>query len=1300
MATLVLAAAGQAIGGALGLGGIGGVAGKAAGALAGSLLDQSLFGTSSSREVEGARLSDLSVQSSNEGAALPKVYGRVRLSGQLIWATNFEEVVTREEQSQGGGKGGGGGGGSTVTVTTYSYYANFAVALCEGEIARIGRIWADGKLLDTRQISMRIYTGSQDQMPDPLISAVQSTAPAYRGTAYVVFERLALEPFGNRLPQLSFEIIRPVETLESQVRAITIVPGTGEFAYSPSVISEVLGPGAQRPLNRHVEGAASDWSESLDELQALCPNLKRAALVVAWFGDDLRSGHCTIRPKVEDKITTTSGGTWSAAGLNRATAGEVSKIDGRPAYGGTPSDSVVIAAIKDLKSRGLEVMLYPFIMMDIPDGNGLPDPDGGEEQAAYPWRGRIVPNGDLASDIPNFIGTAGAGHFLVSGSSVSYSGPNEWSFRRHILHCAALSKAAGGVESILIGSEMRGLTRAPAGGGSYPFADQLALLAADVRALAGSGPKISYAADWSEYGAHQVSATELRFPLDPVWASPDIDFIGIDNYLPLTDVRDGGDPETVVNPYDLEDLRGGIQSGEYYDWYYASPEDRTAGNRSEISDGAYSKPWVYRAKDLWGFWENAHYERVAGSELVAPTAWVPQSKPIRFTELGFPAVDRGTNQPNVFVDPKSSETALPYFSRGLRDDVIQRRALEAHLSWWSGSHPEFAEGNNPVSAVYGSQMVDPDGIYLWTWDARPFPAFPAFSNVWTDGGNWRLGHWLSGRLGGISVEGLCKAVLTDYGISSEDVKVAGLAGSLDGYALSGPSSARDSLEPVLTAFSGQACDRGTHVELASVPPEPVMTLGADELADPGNDEPLLSRTRAQASELAAEIRLGADDPVSDYRRRVAASRRLEGGGRSVDTLNLPASAMPEVLHTAADKRLYRIWSERERISFATGPDRIALEPGDVVALSGTPAGVFDPPLKVRLTAVEDTGMRRFEAVRVAAEFAPAGGGVPQTGSTYQNSDISPPAALFLDLPKLYQDDPDDAVRLAAHAKPWPGGLTVMRSATDSGFAPVMSLQAPSVMGRLTAPLPPGPQWVFDRANTLVIELFGSQLQSRTEAEVLAGANALAVRCQSGGFEVLQFQNAELIGPETYRLSHLLRAQRGTEPEMLSGAAIGADVVALSEERTPLVPVSAEQSGLAFNYRLVPQGRALDDPAAVALTHASSQRAAKPFAPVHLTARRSAGGILLSWIRQTRAGGGGWEQSEVPLEEEFEAYEVDILTTDETVLRTLISETPQVLYPQDQELADFGGPVTDLSFAVAQLSRRVGRGFERKATRHV
>src|SRR5262249_22467268 len=151
------------------------------------------------RSVEGPRLSDLDIMASTEGAPIPRVYGRVRLAGELIWATRLEEVVnTRSETTGGGGGGGkgGGGGGTSVTTanTTYRHFANLAIGLCEGPMGHVARVWADGKPLDLAGITMRAYTGTEVQTPDPLIVAKEGpdNAPAYRGLAYVVFERLPI----------------------------------------------------------------------------------------------------------------------------------------------------------------------------------------------------------------------------------------------------------------------------------------------------------------------------------------------------------------------------------------------------------------------------------------------------------------------------------------------------------------------------------------------------------------------------------------------------------------------------------------------------------------------------------------------------------------------------------------------------------------------------------------------------------------------------------------------------------------------------------------------------------------------------------------------------------------------------------------------------------------------------------------------------------------------------------------------------------------------------------------------------
>ncbi len=210
MARIVLTVGGYVLGNLL-LPGIGGAIGGAVGAYVGGIVDQQLFGSDTpDQTVYGARLQDLRVQSSSYGSVIPVLYGRGRLASNIIWMRGFDEEVRTETQTVGGGgKGGSGGGGQTTTNVSYHYYCDVAVALCAGPIQAVPRVFADGNAFDPAHVGeMRVHAGDEAQMPDPLIQAVEGAdrTPAYRGLAYVVMERLYITPYGNRLPQLSFEV--------------------------------------------------------------------------------------------------------------------------------------------------------------------------------------------------------------------------------------------------------------------------------------------------------------------------------------------------------------------------------------------------------------------------------------------------------------------------------------------------------------------------------------------------------------------------------------------------------------------------------------------------------------------------------------------------------------------------------------------------------------------------------------------------------------------------------------------------------------------------------------------------------------------------------------------------------------------------------------------------------------------------------------------------------------------------------------------------------------------------------------
>lgn len=199
MAVLAVAGLGAWGSAALGLG-------WQAGWLVGSTLGSLLFNKQPNQE--GPRLSDLSVTSSAYGAPIPIGYGTLRMAGNILWSSGIRE----EKHTERVGKGGG------AKQTTYSYFASFALALAEGPAEDVLRIWADGKLIyDKRDtgtevakssFTLRFYPGSETQLPDPLIEAIEGAGrvPAHRGLCYLVFEDLALEDFGNRIPNITAEI--------------------------------------------------------------------------------------------------------------------------------------------------------------------------------------------------------------------------------------------------------------------------------------------------------------------------------------------------------------------------------------------------------------------------------------------------------------------------------------------------------------------------------------------------------------------------------------------------------------------------------------------------------------------------------------------------------------------------------------------------------------------------------------------------------------------------------------------------------------------------------------------------------------------------------------------------------------------------------------------------------------------------------------------------------------------------------------------------------------------------------------
>lgn len=1280
MATLVLAGLGASVGGAIGgsvLGISAGLIGQAVGASLGSVVDQALMPGAGTTRREGQRLDSLQVMTSEAGAAIPDIWGRTAIAGQVIWAARLKEVASTTTQRVGSGKKKG-----KVKTTDYSYFASFAVSLSEGIIRGYGRIWADGRLLDVVTMEaegrIRFYGGSEVQTPDPLIAAIEGDAPAFRGIAYLVFEDLPLEEFGNRLPQIKVEVYGKAGAMEDLVRGVCLIPGSTEWGYDTQVarIVEENDRGewvTEFADNAHRHATRPDIFEALSHLDAALPAADAVSLVVAWFGTDLRAGACAIEPRVEYRDRSTDP-VYEAGNYDRVSINEVSRTAGRPSYGSSPSDASVIRAIRHLKARGKRVVLYPFVMMDVQAAQGLPHPSGSGVQPDFPWRGRIEPaaGNPVATEIAAFLGSAAAADFSVTvgADAVGYTGPMDGGFRRFILHLAALAKAAGGVDAMLIGSEMRGLSFASDAPGSYPFVTGLQALAAEVRALLPAA-QISYAADWSEYHSHRTGA-EVFFHLDPLWSDANIDFVAVDNYLPLSDWRPGTDhadydPLGVTSPHDLDYLKGNIEGGEYWDWYYADDAARAAQTRTPIADGAHGEHWVYRQKAIRDWHGNAHHNRPGGVRSASATGWVPGSKPVWFTEIGCPAVEFGTNQPNVFNARLSSESALPYFSGGARDDFIQRQYLRAMYEWWGAN---------------GGGVVSPADMQVWCWDARPFPEFPAASALWADGPDWRLGHWLNGRAGAAPVAELVAARAARHGLGLGDLDVSRAWGQADGYAIAGPMSWRDVLQPFEVALASSAVEDGGKVVVETrAAPRVAPGIGEDDLAEPEGGAGW-TLTRAAIEDRAREAVLRFRDGLGDY--VTAAARAVIGAGREsgVAQAESPLILDFERGSQATERMLREALASREVLS-ATLPRSMAdIRPGMVVPV--TLGGRIVPILVERMTdgeAIEIEGRLYDDAAFAGVSGAtPRGRGLPTFGAS---SVILVPMDLPLlqVLPAVAEWDG----YLAAHAVPWPGGVGVIRSASATGTGPSLVIGDLATMGELVAPLAPGRVWTWDEGGSAVVRLYRGSLVTRSRAEVAAGANVLAIEHAPGDWEIVQFSTALLTGGNEWTLSDLVRGARGTERLARGTAPAGARVVAIDLAVTE-AGLAAADAGLSAWLRYGPA--AADPVEYAAISHRFVGVGRRPYAPCRLEAADAGGDTVLAWVRRSRTGEGFSLSTAPTLGEASESYRVEFGPAG-SPFRVATVAAPAFTWSAAMKAADgASGPV---AVRVAQISATWGPG---------
>jgi len=1167
---ILVAVGGAALGSAVGIG-------WSAGWLIGSIIGTLLFPTSSNTTVEGSRLGDLSVTSSAYGASIGICYGSVRTSGNMIWSTGIEEVRSESKQSSGGK----GGGGASTTTVTYTYYSTFAIAFCEGIADDVLRMWCDGKLVydktgsgdDITKVNLkfRFYGGSETQNPDSLIVADQGEAltPAFRGLCYIVFDRLPLEDFGNRVPNITAELTFNGASEHPYIvaDAFTVAEGgiAGSFQtdeilpdYDRGVCYTIGHDAARtrvgviRRFNLRTLKEDRQSNLGLSDSAGLCGITSNGYLVVNSTASNSRPIHL-VDPNTL-KIVDTFG--YSSSSLTSKPTNIVALQNslGVPVQTGQGSKYMVLGSI--------------FAHMSVFDVSS--------NSLVYVWDSDTFGNDALDDDYqingvaPGAVGEGFCEAFYIPGPR--YTGANSLNIK---------------IRKLVIQDGARYIGKTTDDGTTDKYGTCIGVTDS---LLASFTPGEIIPGETQLYGCEGLWYDETD-----------------DSVMLFVQANSGSQPWYIVK----------VNSSGSIVWRTQVPDGPNGImglNYSRVSNGIFG----------WGVSTRAFAIYTTSGELF-------------YQDTGWTSNLFGT-----------------------------------YAQWWDGQTNTFT-GNCSLSPALGK---------------------------------W---YFFRGNGGGASLDDIVLDICERVGLDSTDIDVSDLSDiEVPGYIISRQSSARSLIEQLagVYLFDGIESDytlkfllRDGKSVSATIPQQDLALL------DEESGE-FFKETRTQEVELPLRLTLTYMDKDNDYQQQAHSAKRILNPTPTMSSRNELSKEVAIALDSTtakqvAEKILFAAWIEKTSYAMMLPWKYLALDPADVVSVELDSGATF----RVRLVQTDvgaglsiDTSALSEDEAQYTSTTTAYGGEGPLAQEFLSDTMTK---LILLGTPLLR--DSDDSGGAYSRLYYLMGGYgqsgwqsaVLYKSAEGTEYAEAGAAIAEVTWGTASTKLEDtdGP-FATDYANTVTVFLntnTDTGLASATELETLNGANAAALINSAGQAEVFQFQTATLNDDGSYTLSGLLRGRRGTE--WATGLHSVGDVFVLLESATGyMLDLALSELNVARYYKGATSGKLLEETDTTAFT--SEGNDLKPYAPVHLDLSGTWGSDLtLTWVRRTRLGGALQDGlSVVPLIEETEAYEVDILFGD-TVVRTIYSlSTTSATYTAAQQATDFPGGAVDMT------SRLTNPSFEEGNTR--
>ncbi|QXK92104.1 glycoside hydrolase TIM-barrel-like domain-containing protein [Neoehrlichia mikurensis] len=722
------------------------------------------------------------------------------------------------------------------------------------------------------------------------------------------------------------------------------------------------------------------------------------------------------------------------------------------------------------------------------------------------------------------------------------------------------------------------------------------------------------------------------YNMDKLWASQYIDVIGINAYFPLTDTPQ---PE---QGFTINDIIHAWNSGEGYEYFYLNKEKKFYIN-SEFS-------W----KNIHYWWSHSHTNPDGNK-----TLWNPKMKKIWFTEYGFPSIDNCTSQPNIAIDNN------PIFLNQHVNFAAQKNAIEGTIEAWKSS-----------------EMVDK--MFLWGWDVRPYPIFPNMQNNWHDAKNWQTGYWIAGKITLITLADIIKDILQKINLHNHSFTIANLQNTVEGYTISSHQPVKFIFKDLQDIYRFNITEKNNKLIFAQDDYHNITKISLENMIlNKNHSHNVLSIIKD--TEFINKVNLFYISKQSNYQIKLKYSKSQHHFTNSIKTLHTTLVLDDTQAQSITDNILNSIASKECKFKFILPIKYIFLSISDIIEII-----VNDTLYLLTIINIELDNLSILIEGCVIQQFI-NNNAYPSTRIHESTFDIINHIGNIdlkvLDLPCI-NNAIESSLYFAANRTEsyWKGGIIYADNHEDA-YSPVLYITHESITGIALNKLEIGPETIPDENSNMIILLKTGNLYSISNLSLLNGNNIALI-----GQEIIQFKNAQLIGDNKYKLTYLLRGRYGTEKYIYQHQS--GDSFFLLSSLTHL-KINTSLINKLLSYKAVSYGQIIND--AKTVQYLYNAKSLKPLSVAHVNTVLDVNKNLhISWIRRARVNIQWLDNIDVPLDEQYEQYDIEIINNIGKIIRILtIANKTTFTYTKSQKIEDFGHSESQIQISIYQLSAIVGKG---------